>query len=44
MRAEGEATAQNEVDEVRWVTPAEARELLDYADDRELVRMLLEAG
>jgi 8-oxo-dGTP diphosphatase len=41
MRAEGDAVAQNEVDEVRWATPAEAQELLDYPDDRELVRAAL---
>jgi 8-oxo-dGTP diphosphatase len=30
----GEARAQNEVDEVRWVTFAEARELLTHERDR----------
>jgi 8-oxo-dGTP diphosphatase len=29
--------ANDEVDELRWLTPAEARELLSYAHDRSLV-------
>jgi 8-oxo-dGTP diphosphatase len=29
-----------EVDELRWASPAEAQELLDYEHDRELVRSL----
>lgn len=33
----GEPRAQNEVDEVRWATPAEARVLLTYAYDRQLL-------
>ena len=36
MTADGEARPQNEVDEVRWLTPREA-ELLSYPYDRELV-------
>ena len=38
MSAEGEPRAQNEVDEVRWVTLADADELLTYPYDRELLR------
>jgi 8-oxo-dGTP diphosphatase len=38
---DGRGEARNEVDQVRWVTAAEARDLLDYADDRELVRMVI---
>jgi 8-oxo-dGTP pyrophosphatase MutT (NUDIX family) len=37
MACTGEARAQNEVDEVRWATPAEARELLTHARDRQLL-------
>jgi 8-oxo-dGTP diphosphatase len=37
MVAHGEARAQNEVDEVRWVSPAAAASLLTYPYDRELV-------
>jgi 8-oxo-dGTP diphosphatase len=37
MTADGEARPQNEVDEVRWLTPGEAAALLTYAYDRELV-------
>jgi 8-oxo-dGTP diphosphatase len=33
----GRDAADDEVDELRWATPAEARELLSYAADRELV-------
>jgi hypothetical protein len=44
MRADAEARPRNEVDEVRWVAPAEADELLDHAHDRELVRSALAAG
>jgi 8-oxo-dGTP diphosphatase len=44
MRAEGGALPQNEVDDVRWVTPAGAEELLDHERDRELVRSALAAG
>ena len=33
----GEFAPNDEVDEVRWVTPAEARELLTYERDRDLV-------
>ena len=34
---EGEFHAHDEVDELRWVTPAEADELLTYPHDNELV-------
>ena len=34
----GEFEPNDEVDEVRWVTPAEAAELLSYDRDRELLR------
>ena len=40
MDCDGEARAQNEVDEVRWVTVAEAQELLSYDYDRELLSSL----
>jgi 8-oxo-dGTP diphosphatase len=33
----GEFSANDEVDELRWVTPAKAGKLLDYEHDRELV-------
>ena len=32
----GEFEASDEVDELRWVSPEKARELLDYEHDREL--------
>ena len=35
-------TPNDEVDELRWVSPAEAAELLSYERDRELVRRLLD--
>ncbi len=38
MTSDGEPVAQNEVDEVRWATPAEAAGLLTYDYDRELLR------
>jgi 8-oxo-dGTP diphosphatase len=38
---DGEFAPNDEVDEVRWVTPAEAADLLTYDRDRELLR---EAG
>jgi 8-oxo-dGTP diphosphatase len=37
MSADGDPRPRNEVDDLRWVTPAEALELLSYAYDRELV-------
>jgi len=37
MEAAGEASPSNEVDEVRWITPAEGAELLSYDYDRELL-------
>jgi len=40
MTAEGEALAQNEVDEVRWVPLAEAVDLLSYGRDADLVSNL----
>jgi len=40
MECDGEPRAQNEVDEVRWVTYDEARELLSYDYDRELLSSL----
>ncbi len=36
----GEFEANDEVDELRWVTPTEAIELLSYAHDRELVEAI----
>jgi 8-oxo-dGTP diphosphatase len=40
MTCDGEARAQNEVDEIRWVTPDEARALLTYEYDRALLDRL----
>jgi 8-oxo-dGTP diphosphatase len=40
MTCAGEARAQNEIDEVRWLTPPEARELLTYEFDRALLETL----
>ncbi len=40
MRATGEPTARNEIDELRWATPAEARALLSYDRDRALLETL----
>jgi 8-oxo-dGTP diphosphatase len=40
MECDGEPQAQNEIDELRWVTIDEARALLSYAWDRELVNSL----
>ena len=37
MACSGEPTAQNEIDEVRWVPLAEARDLLTQPRDRELL-------
>jgi 8-oxo-dGTP diphosphatase len=37
MSCDGEPRAQNEVDEVRWVTPVEAGELLTHVRDRQLL-------
>ena len=33
----GDFTPNEEVDELRWVTPADAAELLSYPRDKELV-------
>ena len=41
MTCDGDARAQNEVDEVRWVALAEARDLLTYEYDRQLLANLL---
>ena len=38
---EGEFAPNDEVDELRWVTPDRARRLLSYAHDRALVQSLL---
>lgn len=40
MTCEGDARAQNEVDEVRWLPIAEARELLTHDRDRALLDRL----
>jgi 8-oxo-dGTP diphosphatase len=40
MTCDGEARAQNEVDDVRWVPVAEARELVTHARDRALLDRL----
>jgi 8-oxo-dGTP diphosphatase len=37
MTADGEAQAQNEIDEVRWLPFEEARRLLTYERDRQLL-------
>ncbi len=37
---EGEFAANEEVDELRWLTPADAAALLTYQHDRELVQAL----
>jgi 8-oxo-dGTP diphosphatase len=44
MSCGGKAVAQNEVDEVRWVTVAEARELLSHDRDRKLLEALSASG
>jgi 8-oxo-dGTP diphosphatase len=44
MECDGEAVAQNEVDEVRWVPLAEARELLSHDRDRTLLDALSASG
>jgi 8-oxo-dGTP diphosphatase len=38
---EGEFQAHDEVDELRWVTPSEADELLTYPHDKELIHKAL---
>ena len=40
----GEFAPSDEVDELRWLEPAAALELLDYEHDRELVRESLHAS
>jgi 8-oxo-dGTP diphosphatase len=40
----GEFAPSGEVDELRWLEPAAALELLDYEHDRELVREALQAS
>jgi 8-oxo-dGTP diphosphatase len=40
LTCSGEARAQNEIDEIRWVTPDEARALLTYDYDRALLERL----
>jgi 8-oxo-dGTP pyrophosphatase MutT (NUDIX family) len=40
MTCDGEARAQNEVDEVRWVTVDEARDLLSHRRDVQLLDAL----
>jgi 8-oxo-dGTP diphosphatase len=37
MSADGDADVSDEVDAVRWATPAEARELLSYDSERALL-------
>jgi 8-oxo-dGTP diphosphatase len=37
---DGEFTPQDEVDELRWLSPGEAGELLSYERDRELLRAI----
>jgi 8-oxo-dGTP diphosphatase len=40
MTCDGDARAQNEIDELRWVTPDAARALLTYEYDRALLERL----
>ena len=40
MTTTDEAGPSNEVDEVRWATPDEARQLLSYAGERQLLETL----
>ena len=40
MTANGDGLPQNEIDEVRWVSPEEAGELLSYDYDRQLLKSL----
>jgi 8-oxo-dGTP pyrophosphatase MutT (NUDIX family) len=40
MTGDGEPRAQNEVDDVRWVTPADARGVLSHERDRLLLDAL----
>jgi 8-oxo-dGTP diphosphatase len=40
MTANGDPLPQNEIDEVRWVSPEEAGELLSYDYDRQLLKSL----
>ncbi len=40
MTAAGDATPQNEIDELRWITPAEGAELLSYDYDRALLEQV----
>lgn len=44
MTAAGEARAQNEVDEVRWVSLDEAAELLTHDRDRRLLRTVSDSS
>ncbi len=41
---DGEFSANDEIDELRWLDPGEAITLLDYDHDRELVRGLPDAS
>lgn len=41
-RVEGEFQSHGEVDELRWVTPTQADELLTYSHDKELVHKALD--
>jgi 8-oxo-dGTP diphosphatase len=40
----GDFSPNDEVDELRWVSPDEAARLLNYEHDRRLVRALAESG
>ena len=40
MTANGDGLPQNEIDEVRWVSPEETGELLSYDYDRQLLKSL----
>jgi len=40
MTTDGDARPQNEVDEIRWVTPEEAVDVLSHTYDRELLSRL----
>jgi 8-oxo-dGTP diphosphatase len=40
---EGDFTVNDEIDELRWLSPQQAVELLDYEHDRDLVRAVSDA-
>ncbi len=40
---DGEFEANNEVDEIRWLSPSDAAELLSYERDRDILDAALES-